>query len=176
MNFVISLAFWGILFLIATISKNFTQLGSDWYIAWLVFQVITSIVFIIFSIVSLFYHMHWFKEAAMIKNKIKRLKKEVVLNEEICKELKDFYQKYLAEEYPQFEKDIFLKIAENQPKKLIGLLESYPELKTSVVLKDMIDKTTELVENIYNKKSRIEQEIESLENIKCDNWLIWKPL
>ena len=174
MYFIVSFLLWGILFLTATISKTFTTTGSDAELACFVFQVITAVIFVIFFCVSVFYNMTWFREAKRIGNNIERLKKEVVLREAIHKELSEYYKKYLAEEYPQLERDVFLKIAESQPKELVSLLQTYPELKTSVVLKDMITQTTELVEKIYHKKQKTEEQIECLENIKCDPWLILK--
>lgn len=175
MNFIITLALWGFIFLVSTVTKSFTTPGSDGYIACIVFQIAPSAMAFIFIIVAMFYHMSWFREAQKKVNCIKRYKREADLNNEMYEKLRDYYQKYLAEQYPQMEKDIFLKIAESQPKELVALLQSYPELKTSTVFMSMIKQTTELVEKIYEKYKHIEQEIEDLENIKTDPWLIWKP-
>ena len=175
MNFIFSLVLWGFIFLVSTVVKSFTFPGSDGRIACTVFQIIPSAIAFIFIIVAVFYHMAWSREAQKKVNRIKRYKKEADLNKDMYEELRDYYQKYLAEEYPQMERDIFLKIAESQPKELVALLQSYPELKTSTVFMSMIKQTTELVEKIYEKHKHIEQEIEELENIKSDPWLIWKP-
>jgi len=174
MNFIISLVFWTILFLISTTAKSFSHNG-DWIIAWTVFQVISTVTFSIFVIVAVFYHMSFFRESVRISNRIKKLTKRVSLNEEKYKELSSYYQKYLADEYPKLEKEIFDKISDSKPKELVALLQNYPELKTSIGLATMIEKTSELVEDIYETKKNIDNEIEELDNILTDPWLIWKP-
>jgi hypothetical protein len=174
MNFIISLAFWAVLFLVATVSKSFAN-GEDWVIMWTAMQVITTIVAVIFIIVAVFFHMSLFRESVRIVNRINKLKKRVVLNEEKYSILSAYYQKYLADEYPKLEKEIFNRISDSKPTELVALLQNYPELKTSIGFGDMIKRTSELVEDIYETKKYVDNELEDLDNILTNPWLIWKP-
>ena len=84
--------------------------------------------------------------------------------------IQEKYQKYLAEQYPALEKEIFSNIASNQPKELVALLQAYPELKSSVVLNNMMDKITSLVSNIYEAKRSLAYEEEHLANMRINRW------
>ncbi|MDD5649064.1 MAG: hypothetical protein PHF86_01415 [Candidatus Nanoarchaeia archaeon] len=173
MNFIISLVLWAILFLSSAGLKSIST--GDWKCAFLVFQVIFSITFFIFFIVAIFYQLDWIGASKRIKNSYERQKKALILYEAKNIELKTYYEKYLGNNYPNFEKDIFIKIAENQPKEIMALFQAYPELKSSLTITDLIKNITGLVGEICEIKNNINHDVEKLENIKTDSWLIWKP-
>lgn len=174
MNFIISLVVWVFIFLAATLFKNFSHV-EDWIYFWTAIQILSAITFSGFLIVAVFYHMRVFRESVKITNKIKKLKNKVVLREQKYKELSEFYEKYLAKEYPNIEKDIFNKISENKPNELMALLQNYPELKTYIGFGDMVNRISELVKDIYETKEYINAQIEDIDNILTNPWLIWKP-
>ena len=114
MYFIYSLVLWAVLFIAATIGKEFA-VNSDLITTLIVFQILTSVSFIGFLITAFFYQLDWTRGAQRRVSKIKRLKREVELEEEKYKELKIGYEKYLGEDYPNMEKEIFGKIAEFMP-------------------------------------------------------------
>jgi hypothetical protein len=173
MNFIISLVLWTILFL-SSAGLKFISTG-DWKCTFLVFQVIFGITFFVFFIVAIFYQLDGMRAGKRIKNSYERQKKRLILYEAKNIELRTYYEKYLGNNYPNFEKDIFIKIAENQPKEIMALFQAYPELKSSLTIIDLIKNITELVGEICDIKNNINYDVEKLENIKTDSWLIWKP-
>jgi len=174
MNFIFTLVLWVLLYLGCTVAKSFVS-NQDWLTAFLTGQVVMAFTFIITFITGFFYQINVRKQAKELANKIKKLGKEVVLYEKKYDELKVYYKKYLAEDYPKLERELFEKISENNPKELIALLQSYPELKTSLVFNNMIDRIDKSIQQIINCKLNIDDKVEYLDNIKCDSWLLLKP-
>jgi len=175
MNFIYSFIFWAVCFGITSIFKvSSIDMSANTITTLFVFQILFATVLFIFLIVAFFYAMSERASAITIKNQIHRYNKEVTLAEEKYDKLKDYYEKHLAENYPNMEREIFGKIAESQPKELIALFQSYPELQTSTVLTDMMKQVTNLVDSIYSKKYEIERNEERLSNIRTDPWLLVK--
>ena len=176
MNFIYSLIFWTVCFLITTLFKaSGIEMNPNWVETLLVFQIIFTSVFFIFSVVAFFYTTSEYQNFHMIKNSIKKYRKDLIQKQEKYETLKSYYEKHLAESYPNLEREIFGKIAESQPKELIALFQSYPELKSSTVLTNMMDKITNLIDKIYLTKQSISYEEERIDNIETNPWLIIKP-
>jgi hypothetical protein len=173
MNFIISLVMWALLFIVSMISGNFAQ--GDWKVFLVGLQVVFAGVFFIFFLVMIFYQMSGLGQANRIRNAYFTHQKKITLHQQKYKELKEYYEKYLATNYPELEKEIFNKITESQPKELTVLLQSYPELKTSLVFSELMKGITSLVDRIYSCRMEADAEIEKLENIKIDSWMIFKP-
>lgn len=168
MNFIYSLFFWILTFVGVTAIRHFSVNPSS-QDALLVLQWINGLVFLGFLITCIFYQMSKKQELLRIKNAIKRLNKQKTIKTKRYNELKGLYEKYLAEQYPNIEKEIFSKLAE-KPEDLTILLQTFPELKSSNTLSDLIDKSTSLIKSIYDQESRIEYKTEEFNNIKDDSW------
>lgn len=171
MNFIYSLVFWVMCFLVTTLFKH---LNADWIEAMFVLQIIFIIVFFVFTVVAFFYTASERHTARMVKNTIKKYEKDISQQEEKYEKLKEYYEHHLAENYPNMEREVFGKIAESQPKELIALFQAYPELQTSTVLTNMMDKITQLMGKIYDLKENINYCEERLDNIRTNPWLIIK--
>jgi hypothetical protein len=171
MNFIYTLVFFALLFIGVFLGKTFVDpTATDTYLFFVVMQWIIGIVSGIFAIVGFFVNMSGRQSYLELKNSYARQESNVRLAEEQYNNLQEKYQKYLAEQYPALEKEIFSNIASNQPKELVALLQAYPELKSSVVLNNMMDKITTLVSNIYEAKRNLAYEEEQLANMRINRW------
>jgi hypothetical protein len=147
----------------------------DWQTAALVFQIIFTAVYIIFFITGFFHHMNHIQQMNKSINDYKRCKKEVNNKQQKLDDLKKYYEEYLAKLYPEIEKEVFNKIADNQPKELVALFQQYPDLKSSVVLKKLTKKVTELYNQVYSAKENTNWRITELQNSQMNPWILWTP-
>lgn len=171
MNFIYTLVFFALMFIGVFLGKTFVDpTATDTYLFFVVTQWIIGIVSGIFAIVGFFVNMSGRQSYLELKNSYARQESNVRLAEEQYNNLQEKYQKYLAEQYPALEKEIFSNIASNQPKELVALLQAYPELKSSVVLNNMMDKITTLVSNIYEAKRNLAYEEEQIANMRINRW------
>lgn len=176
MNFIYSIGLWLILFLVTTISKNAFNLNENWTNFLVGAQVVFVAMSIIFAIVCFFYQLSERSVYIETINQIKRHQKECDLKKEKYEEVKEYLIKYFAENYPQFEKDIFLKVSENSKSSELGaLLQNFPKLKSSKVFEQLINKLTSLIGDIYESKKDIEWHANRLENVLTNPWVIFKP-
>jgi Na+-transporting NADH:ubiquinone oxidoreductase subunit NqrC len=174
MYFIISLLLCSVLFTASTILKTFTT-SDEFATFFLILQIIFVVAFFVFLIVMVFYNLDWHRAYKKIYNKINKIKKEIVLSEAKYKELSEYYNKCISDGFPTLEKDLFSKIADNQPKELIALLQNYPELQSSKLYSDMTTSVSHLISSIYIKKNELYENHEKLENIHCDGWILIKP-
>lgn len=147
----------------------------DWQTAALVFQIIFTATYIIFFISGFFHHMTSYKNFLENLNEIRNSQKTIIQKKEKLDALQKYYEEYLAKIYPDIEKDIFNKIAENQPKELVALFQQYPDLKSSVVLKKLTKKVTTLYNDLYSSKSSLNWELKKIQDFKINPWLLWMP-
>lgn len=167
-----------ILFFLASIGcaigKHFAP-TPDWQTAALVFQIIFTATYVIFFISGFFHHMNHFHGIKRSINDYRRYKKDVVQKQEKLEDLKKYYEDYLAKLYPEIEKEIFKKIADNQPKELVALFQQYPDLKSSVVLKKLTKKVTELYNQVYSAKESVNWRVAEIQNSQSNPWILWTP-
>jgi hypothetical protein len=167
-----------ILFFLASIGCIFLKHiapTEDWRTAALVFQIIFTATYIIFFISGFFHHLNHFHGLKRSLNEFRRSKKDLVQQQEKLDDLKKYYEEYLAKLYPEIEKEIFNKIADNQPKELVALFQQYPDLKSSVVLKKLTKKVTELYNKLYSSKESFNWRISEIQNSQCNPWILWNP-
>lgn len=146
---------------------------DNWESAALVFQIIFTTVSVIFFIAGFFHqltHTHELKRSVI---EYRRCKKEIAQEEEKLGHLKKYYEDYLAKLYPEMERDIFSKIAENQPKELAALFQQYPDLKASVVLKKLTKQVAALYNNLYDAKRSFDYRVQHIQNSKTNPWILW---
>jgi hypothetical protein len=167
-----------ILFFLASVGCIFLRHiapTEDWQTAALVFQIIFTAVYIIFFISGFFHHLNHFHGMKRSLNEYKRNKKDLANKQEKLEDLKKYYEDYLAKLYPEIEKEIFNKIADNQPKELVALFQQYPDLKSSVVLKKLTKKVTELYKEVYSSKESVNWRISEIQNSQTNPWILWTP-
>jgi len=170
MNFIYTLVFFALIFIGVFFGKTFVDPTLDAYAFFEDLQWIIGVISGIFAIVGFFVNMSGRQSYLALKNNYARQESNVKLAEEEYNNLQEKYQKYLAEQYPALEKEIFSNIASNQSKELVALLQAYPELKSSVVLNNMMDKITFLVSNIYDAKRNLTYVEEKLANRRINRW------
>jgi flagellar motor component MotA len=174
MYFIISILLCGVLIIISTLFKNVST-SKDIETLFAILHDVFIISSLIITFVMVFYNMDWNRASKRIYNRIKRIKKDIKLKEDKFKEISEYYNKCISDGFPTLEKDLFLKISDNQPKELMALLQNYPELQSSKLYSDMINSITELISHIYREKEYLYNEFEKLENIQTDGWILIKP-
>ena len=86
--------------------------------------------------------------------KIKMHQKVEAIYEAKADKLTTEFAKYLAEAYPEYEKDIYNQIS---PDKVNMYFVKYPELKTSVTLVELVKSINNLQSDVYDQRIKVEQ-------------------
>lgn len=159
---------------ISTVCKGFTS-DPEIQLIFLVFQIIfgaiSGINFFIFFFSNLDAQHQFVKQI----NSIRTLAKKIVITQEKFDILKKYYEENLMKLYPEHEKDIFEQIASSRPKDLNVLLEKYPKLKSSAVIEKLFRDLKDEMDNLYQKKSKYEDKVQYLYNMKHNPWLLLLP-
>ncbi len=177
MYFIYLLILWAIGFIACFFGKmafeiQIVQPGG--YFIFLVFQYIFLGIFGITLIVSVCQQLNLHSEFIKLCEMIKTKKREIELSEEKFKELSTYFEKYLGNDFPAFEKEMLTAISQ-KPEKLTMLFQTFPQLQSSFTLTKLIEKIHDLVHNVYEKKSSLENKYEELRMIYNCPWLIIKP-
>lgn len=96
------------------------------------------------------------------------------MSEEKAKELGTYFEKYLGNDFPAFEKEMLTAISQ-KPEKLMALFQTFPELQSSFTLNKLVEKISNLVEGVYHRKSSLENTYEKLRIFYNCPWLLVKP-
>jgi hypothetical protein len=174
MYFIYLLILFAINFIACFFGKTAFDLQSEGYLTVLVFQFIFLGAFGITLIVTVCQQLNLHTEFISLCEKIKTKKKEIELSEAKFKELSTYFEKYLGNDFPAFEKEILTAISQ-KPEKLTMLFQTFPELQSSFTLNKLMENIHGLVNNVYEKKSSLEEKYEELRMIYNCPWLIVKP-
>jgi len=94
--------------------------------------------------------------------------------EKKANELTTQFAGYLAETYPQFERDIFKQIA---PDKVSLYMAKYPELKSSATLTTLVEQISKLQSDRYDQELKKQEVLKDLRFMPKNPWVIrsWIP-
>jgi len=106
--------------------------------------------------------------------KVKTDQRKIAIAEEKHKQLNEFYEKQILEVYPDFERKLLESIGPGKNTDLLALFQQYPELQSSKLLRQMVDKITSLVSSIYDRKENLERTLESIRMYQTNSWMIFK--
>jgi len=83
------------------------------------------------------------------------------------------FKLYLADKYPELEKEIFHLITES--KSDIHVILNYPELKSSETLLSLVDQINKLANEVYSYKYSLESEYSKVRFYNLNMWFYLKP-
>ncbi len=104
-----------------------------------------------------------------LRGKLKIIK----LQKERQDDLMGEFKLYLAITYPEIEKDVFNKIC--NIKTDINAVLSYPEIKSSETLIELVKRLDQLSNNLYNVKSNFEQDCAIIRYFNNNKWFMFMP-
>jgi len=79
---------------------------------------------------------------------------------------------YLADKYPEFEKDIFKLITD--AKSDVNVIFKYPEIKSSKTLLKLVNEINELATKVYDKKVNLEYDYAKVRFYNANKWFFLK--
>lgn len=174
MYFIYLLILFAINFIACFFGKMAFDVQSDGYMILFVFQFIFLATCAAILIVCVGQQLNLHSEFINLSEKIKTKKKEIELADAKYKELSAYFEKYLGNDFPAFEKEMLTAISQ-KPEKLMAFFQTFPELQSSFTLNKLIEKIDVLVNNVYDKKSSLENKYEELRMIYNCPWLLIKP-
>jgi len=160
--------FWlitGILFVIGHSTQNHEITNA----AWAVFGVSCAVT--VGLIIAQFVNSGELKENLA---EVKVCQRQIKYSQEKHDELKKFYEKQVLEVYPNFEKNLLESLGPGKNADLVALFQQYPELQSSKLLRQMVDKITNLVDRIYSDKNSLERTFKQIRIYQTNSWIIFK--
>lgn len=168
-----------LMFLVLTISSfvisTFMPANSESCNAATVIGVILGITTLINFFILFFGSLHSIQEFKEKMNEIDCIRKKLSIHVNKLEYMKKYYEDYLMKLTPAHENEIFEKIVKNRPGELTALFETYPELKSSVVVGKLMDDLKKYIEEKYQYETQIAYELSTLHNMKNNPWHINLP-
>jgi len=124
--------------------------GSDSVIP--VFTILSSIVFIIVFIATIVDCWNVYISQIEDIESIKEKEQDKEVYRKKREELTVVFKQYLAEQYPNYEKEIFSKLL---PDNITAVATMFPDIKASETITDYCNKISKLTDNIYSQDLNI---------------------
>jgi hypothetical protein len=118
---------------------------------------------------NLLYYTDQIKRFEGIRRDLKRVGLCMTKQADLLSEFKI----YLADKYPELEKEIFKLITESQSD--VHMILSYPELKSSETLLKLVKQINKLAEEVYTGKSSLEFEYAEVRFYNKNMWFYLRP-
>lgn len=139
------------------------------HIAGIVFFCISGVWFFGSFVNGLYYYDQQIKRFEDIRGYLKK----IVLYQEKQKNLIDEFKVYLAEKYPELEKEVFKMISSSSSD--IHVMLSYPEIKSSETLMELVSQINKQASEVYNRREYVENLCVEVRHYSKNNWFIIKP-
>jgi len=135
---------------------------------------ILSIIGIIILILSVFFTMLYYSGQKSDYETLRKLKKCEAIYADKANSLTAQFKAYLAETYPQHERDIFDKVALNKPE---VYLVKYPELRTIEGFMGLVGEIGKLQTDRYNQQIERERVLKNMRFAIKNPWIFywWIP-
>jgi hypothetical protein len=161
-----------VMFLILSQIKKFRKSREGLFYSALVFFALSALsIFIggIYNIVAYDCQVEDYQTAIMENKKIIHL-------EEKSSELVLSFEKYLLKQYPEMEKQIFESLSPGAANEgLIALLGQYPELRSSEALRNLVNQTRSLFDELYRHKLYLEEIFKKMRYREVSPWVCFLP-
>lgn len=105
--------------------------------------------------------------------KIRAGLKRLEISKEKQNNLISEFKIYLADKYPDLEKEIFKLITES--KSDVHMILNYPELKSSDTLLALVSQINKLAEEVYNSRHQLEYEYSYVRFYNANQWFYLRP-
>jgi hypothetical protein len=155
-------------------AKDIFEQGTDPWIGMLVFFIIFSVGFIMLSVVAIGQQLNLHTDLKKYVQEIETQKRKIKLSESKYDELKSYFEKYMGNDYPQFEKDLLTAISQ-KPEQLIAIFQAYPQLQASFTMSKLMDQVEKMVSEIYERRRNVENTKEHIRILMNSPWLLVKP-
>lgn len=139
---------------------------SDMFFVFLLFSVITSIINLVSNACM------YFEQVVRIEG-IEESKAREIIYKEKAVMLTDEFKIWLGEKYPDIERNIFKTLI---PTNVSIVATSFPEIKSSEVIMDLVSRINELQSKIYSEKLMIEKYRKGIRIAKRNPWIIKKMI
>ena len=174
MFFIYLLLFFAFDFFALFFGKNIAMPGTELYRVLTIFQYAFLVIFSVTFIVTVIQQLALHTTFKSLLEELKSDEAKIKLAEDKYRELSVYFEKYLGNDFPKFEKEILTAIAQ-KPEKLLAIFQTYPELQSSFTMTKLIDKVDALVHNIYEKRKEAESTKRRINTLLSCPWLIVKP-
>lgn len=149
-----------------------TKFEGDPQITLLIVAWILTTTAIIWVFATMWGTMDKHNDALHAISRIKKERKDLAQMENSFALLKGDIIKYLSEQYPTFEREIFSKLSPTEAKDLTIYLAKYPELQTNTMLTLLVNQLSNWSKKILEKQENINYGIADLYRLKYSKWTL----
>ncbi|PIZ70616.1 MAG: hypothetical protein COY09_02535 [Candidatus Portnoybacteria bacterium CG_4_10_14_0_2_um_filter_39_11] len=138
---------------------------TDWAGGGIAFSVATFILFVVFvfgTMVQYAYQKSDFEE-------LRKIRASEVIYKDKAESLTKQFAGYLAEAYPQHERDIFKKIS---PDKVSFYMVKYPQLQTSQTLTALVAEISKLQGDYYGQQLKAQETLKNIRFRQVNPWFV----
>jgi hypothetical protein len=146
--------------------------ATGWHEVTILVTVVSGLVTLIITFLMMFQNMYFrnniVKEVNQIRRYVKRSKDKL----SDLQRYKDEFKKMLTEMYPEYEKDMFSKMAQNDAKQLEIMLVKYPELKFDGILIKYVSGVKERLKSVNDYEAYITSSIKEIHDYNDGGWML----
>lgn len=136
--------------------------------------VVSGIATTITTFAMMFQNMYFRNRIVKEINEMRKFVKRITEKRADLQRYKDEFKTVLVEMYPEYEKEMFSKMAQQDAKQLEIMLVKYPELKFDGVLTGYVDGVKDRLKNINDYEAYIQRCVEDINNLNEDGWMLKK--
>ena len=164
------------MFLLLSASSLLTMSLSGNKEVFLPITIVFAVLALGFAVVGFFINLTQWDSQIKRFESVRKDKKLLKIKRTQFDGLKKDWIQYLSVEYPDFEKDVFEKMSPTEKSDLKMYFVKYPELNSSSMFKLLIQKISEMSDEIYKLDRDLELESSQIRSQFQNQWLIIKPM
>lgn len=128
----------------------------------------------VFTMISVFVNFANYGKQIESFEKAREIHQRIDILQERYWELYAVFNKHLAQEYPEIEKEIFSQISPEKAPNLKFILINYPQIKSSSTLMKLVDETKMIANSMYDERINAQALYTEIRYRKESPWIYLK--
>ena len=145
---------------------------EGWFLVYSIISGISGVAALVTTLIMFFDNLYMNNELKRIGNRIEQLKIDKVTKQGYLDKYKAEFATIIMDTYPQYEKEIFNGMSNNDTKELKSIMIKYPELKFDGVLNIYIGKISDYLRILNEIDDSITYRNCDIQDIMSNDWLI----
>ncbi len=146
--------------------------ANGWHEFTIGLAVVSGIATTITTFAMMFQNMYFRNRIVKEINEMRKYVKRIAEKKLDLARYKEEFKQVLTEMYPQYEKEMFSKMAQQDAKQLEVMLVKYPELKFDGVLTGYVDGIKARLKNINDYEYCIQSCVQDINDLNDDGWML----